>query len=290
MLIDWFTVAAQIVNFLVLVFLLKHFLYGPIIRAMDRREEKVVSRLREADQKWGQADEEKQKLIDQQKAFEHQREERLGLVRQESEDLRRELSLKARREVDELRERWRESLQSEQESFLKELRQRVGLQVYAVAGKALTDLADASLEQKIIDSFINHLRELDEENRRGLQESTMKKDEKILVVSAFDLSQSERQKLTKQLHLTLGIEPEVRYETDPELICGVELRSHGCVVGWNLRKYLHGLEQDLAGMLEEEISRVSQSGREEAPLEQGLAKTAAEEEGREREKGAEDHG
>ena len=35
---DWFTVIAQIINFLILVALLKRFLYGPIIRAMERRE------------------------------------------------------------------------------------------------------------------------------------------------------------------------------------------------------------------------------------------------------------
>ena len=266
MLIDWFTVAAQIVNFLVLVFLLKHFLYGPIIRAMDQREEKVASRLREAGQKRDQAEEEKQKLIDQQKEFDRQREEKLGHARQEADDLHKELSARARQEVEDLRQRWRESLQSEQESFLKELRQRAGLQVYAVAGKALTDLADASLQQKIIDSFINHLRDLDEETRRGLRESTLKNDEGVLVISAFDLSSGERQKITKQLHTTLEAKPEVSYETDPGLICGVELKSHGCVVGWNLREYLDGLEQNLAGMLEEEISRVSHS-REEAEQE-----------------------
>ena len=35
MLIDWFTVAAQVVNFLVLMWLLKRFLYKPIVYAID---------------------------------------------------------------------------------------------------------------------------------------------------------------------------------------------------------------------------------------------------------------
>ena len=38
MLIDWFTVAAQAINFLILVLLLRRFLYGPIVKAMDDRE------------------------------------------------------------------------------------------------------------------------------------------------------------------------------------------------------------------------------------------------------------
>ena len=51
MLIDWFTVIAQIVNFLVLVYLLKRFLYKPIIKAMDGREQRIAGRLEEADKR-----------------------------------------------------------------------------------------------------------------------------------------------------------------------------------------------------------------------------------------------
>ena len=55
--IDWFTVVAQIVNFLILVWLLKKFLYGPIIRAMDDRERRIASRLEEANARERQAQE-----------------------------------------------------------------------------------------------------------------------------------------------------------------------------------------------------------------------------------------
>ena len=48
--IDYFTIIAQIINFLILVFLLRHFLYRPVITAMDEREQKMVSRLKDAEQ------------------------------------------------------------------------------------------------------------------------------------------------------------------------------------------------------------------------------------------------
>ena len=51
MLINWFTVIAQIVNFLILVVLLKYLLYNRIVRAMDERESKIQSRLKEAEEK-----------------------------------------------------------------------------------------------------------------------------------------------------------------------------------------------------------------------------------------------
>ncbi|NER81960.1 MAG: ATP F0F1 synthase subunit B, partial [Leptolyngbya sp. SIO1D8] len=50
MLIDPFTTLAQIVNFLILVTLLKHFLYGPITRTMAQREQTIANRLEQAEQ------------------------------------------------------------------------------------------------------------------------------------------------------------------------------------------------------------------------------------------------
>ena len=58
MLINWFTVAAQIVNFLILAVLLKRFLYGPIVRAMAAREERIASEMAAAAQKRREAEQE----------------------------------------------------------------------------------------------------------------------------------------------------------------------------------------------------------------------------------------
>jgi F-type H+-transporting ATPase subunit b len=51
MLIDWTTVSFQVVNFLLLIVLLKRYLYGPILRAMQRREEELSAIRKEAEDK-----------------------------------------------------------------------------------------------------------------------------------------------------------------------------------------------------------------------------------------------
>ena len=51
MLIDWFTVGAQVVNFVILVWLMKHFLYKPILSAIDAREKRIASELAAANTK-----------------------------------------------------------------------------------------------------------------------------------------------------------------------------------------------------------------------------------------------
>ena len=55
MLIDWFTVGAQVLNFLILVWLLKHFLYKPILNAIDAREKRIAAELADAEAKKAEA-------------------------------------------------------------------------------------------------------------------------------------------------------------------------------------------------------------------------------------------
>lgn len=90
MLINWFTVFAQIINFLILIWLLKRFLYGPIIKAMEERERKIASVMEQA-----RKSEEDAKL--------HSVE--LAREKQALTDAREGLMAKAKEEVREWRER-----------------------------------------------------------------------------------------------------------------------------------------------------------------------------------------
>ena len=51
MIIDWFTVGAQLFNFSILVWLMKRFLYHPILNAIETREKNIVLELKNADKK-----------------------------------------------------------------------------------------------------------------------------------------------------------------------------------------------------------------------------------------------
>src|SRR5580693_691003 len=73
MLIDWFTVGAQAGNFLILVWLLKRFLYKPVLAAIDEREKRITVELRNADQKKAEALKEQTDFLHKNDEFERQR-------------------------------------------------------------------------------------------------------------------------------------------------------------------------------------------------------------------------
>jgi F-type H+-transporting ATPase subunit b len=72
MLIDWFTVGAQLLNFLVLAWLLKRFLYRPILDALDAREQRIAAELADADAKRAEADKARDEFQHKNEAFDRQ--------------------------------------------------------------------------------------------------------------------------------------------------------------------------------------------------------------------------
>src|SRR5665648_272520 len=73
MLIDWFTVFAQALNFLILVWLMKRFLYKPILHAIDAREKRISAELADADAKKADAKKESDEFKRKNEEFDRER-------------------------------------------------------------------------------------------------------------------------------------------------------------------------------------------------------------------------
>ncbi|MGD8758265.1 MAG: F0F1 ATP synthase subunit B, partial [Deltaproteobacteria bacterium] len=133
MLIDWFTVIAQIINFLVLVYLLKRFLYKPIIKAMDERERRISGRLEEAEKREDQARHELERYQKKNKEIDGRRQVLLNQIKEDAEVQRKALIDQARDQVEGVRANWHEALEREKDAFLQDLRERTGRHTYAIA-------------------------------------------------------------------------------------------------------------------------------------------------------------
>src|ERR1700733_859555 len=97
MLIDWFTVAAQVVNFFILVWLMKRFLYKPILHAIDEREKRVATELANADKKKAEAQKEGDEFKRKNKEFDQQRAALLSKATDEAQAERQRLLEEARK-------------------------------------------------------------------------------------------------------------------------------------------------------------------------------------------------
>jgi F-type H+-transporting ATPase subunit b len=252
--VDWPTLIAQIVNFLILVWLLKRFLYGPIIRAMDQREEKIASRLKDAKAKQENAESEAEAFRKKTQELDAQREQLLAQAKQDADAHRKELMQKAREEVDALQARWRDVVAHQKRAFLQDLRQRAAQQTLAVARRALGDLAGADLEARIVEAFLARLEALPDDEWAALaRPSTDEDEERVVVVrSAFELPDAARQRLQGIVRSHVGDDAQIRHETSFDLIAGIELRGQGRRIAWSLASYLDALEEAAAEAFEEQ--------------------------------------
>ena len=141
MLIDWFTFAAQIFNFLVLVLLLKRFLYKPIVKAMEERERRIASQIDEAARQRQEAQAQAEQYRRNNLALEEAKRDMLAQAATEVEGRRKQLVEQAREEVREMSAHWKDDMRKGQEVFLGELRRRVGREVLAAASRTVQDLA-----------------------------------------------------------------------------------------------------------------------------------------------------
>ncbi len=249
MLIDWFTVIAQIINFLILVFLLKHFLYGRIINAMDQREARITARLEEAEAQKKEAENEAVMFKLKNQNFDSEREEMISNAKEESESFRKDLMQKAREEIDGIQARWHETIEKQKIAFLKDLGQRATKEVFAVTRQALKDLANKDLEQQIVDVFIRRIERLSGEERRLIAES-VNGSGKILITSAFQIPDEGQARIFKTVKEHINGECHIDYQVAADVISGIELRTVGHKIAWSLEGYLASLETNVLDAME----------------------------------------
>lgn len=250
MLIDWFTVGAQALNFLVLVWLLKHFLYKPIRDAIDARAKGIAATLADADAKTKEAQKQHDDFEGKNKAFDEQRTALLSKATDEAKAEHDRLLGDAHKEADGLRASQAAALKDELANLSKQITRTASDEVFAIARKTLADLATASLEERVSAVFTRRLGEMSGETKQKLGDALKSSKDPAVVQSAFDLPADQRATIQNALNETFSADVRVRFELAPDQVCGIELTADGQKIGWSITEYLTSLDQKVGALLE----------------------------------------
>ena len=275
MLIDWFTVGAQVFNFVILMWLLKRYLYKPILRAIDAREKKIADELADAKAKQAEAQIEREAFLRKNADFNRQRAELLRQATEDTKAERQRLLDAARSESEALRTRLQENWRSEQRSLGREIAMRTQREVFAIARKTLADLAAAGLEGRMADVFVSRLRKLSAAEKQALIPATTSPADPALLRSAFELPPRQRLVIEAAVKDTLGPTIELRFETAPDLISGVELSANGHKLAWSIDDYLTSLADHIGDVLDKQTEQNGPEPKRPPEVEQRTADHAA---------------
>jgi F-type H+-transporting ATPase subunit b len=230
---------------------MKRFLYKPILHAIEEREKRIATELANADKKKAEAQKESDEFKHKNEEFGQQRAALLSKATDEAKAERQRLFDEARKAADSLSAKRMETLRNDARNLSQAISRRTQQEVFAIARKALTDLATTSLEERLGEVFNRRLREMDGQTKAGLAEALKTASGPALVRSAFDLPAEHRAAIQNALNETFSAEIHVRFETAPGLISGIELTTNGQKVAWSIADYLGSLEKGVDELLKE---------------------------------------
>ncbi len=239
MLIDWFTVAAQVINFLVLAWLLRRFLFGPIVRAIDAREAHLADTVASAEQREAAAAEAEATFTAQRQALEAERAERLRAAEVEAAAERARLIEEARADAQKVRAAGRAAMQEELAAVERSLGALARDEVVAIAERALADLAGVRLDDRMLEALIERLPTLDPQTRDPWVAALRASGADVR--TAHPLTDAQRASLAEALGGVAGAPVAVRETLAPSLVGGVEIEADGYAVAWSVERWLGDL-------------------------------------------------
>ncbi len=265
MLINWFTVGAQAINFLILVWLLKRFLYKPILHAIDEREKGIATQLADVEAKKTEAQKDRDDFQHKNEVFDQERAALLKKATDDANSERERLIDEAKKDADALRAKRQEVLRNEQRNLNQEIIRWTQKEVFAITRKTLADLAGTGLEDRIGDVFVQRVRGLTGEAKEQLAAAFRTSNHTVSVHSAFELPPAQKSAIEKAVKETFASDAQVQFETAPELVSGIELSSGGHKVAWSIADYLTTLEKSAGELLHNDAKPESKPDAKSKP-------------------------
>ena len=241
--IDWFTTGAQVINFLILIWLLKKFLYRPVINAMEAREQNLAMQRQSLATQQADAEQLKKHYESHLHQLNIEKENILSEARQQVENDRAEQLLNLVDEIQDKKNQFAEEMHKQQQELGVVISKVIAEKALHMSGKILSGLADQPLEQQMVEHFLRHLADLPDDEQ-ALLHKAITHDSSVRIITRFPLDETLCQKIRSWLDkLSTGC--AIVYEQNDHFVCGIALETGGRSWEWNIDRYLAELEIEL---------------------------------------------
>jgi F-type H+-transporting ATPase subunit b len=247
--IDWFTIVAQLINFLILVWLLKRFLYQPILNAIDAREKRIATTLQHAEETRLQASSEQEKFKSLNAEITLQRSTLLEEARASANQVGEKILNEARIAADALVEKRRQEQLRDIQKLRAEIHHLTTQEVFSLTREILSGLAGTSLEERMLAVFTKKLQDMASSNRTQLIEALTSQPSGGTISSSLLLNNEQQKTLQSNINNWVGYPVPLEFIVNESLICGVRLSAKGQQTDWSIDVSLNQLEAALNATL-----------------------------------------
>jgi len=233
----------QVVNFLILVGVLRFWLFRPVQAMIDRRQREIEAPLAEAATERSKATQLRAEAERQHLAAAGERERYLLEARRDAEAQRDQLVANARRAADDLVKAGQETLARERAAVESRLQEQAATLAVGLAARLLAASGADGATDHLLDEALRAVESLGGPARDGIERATG--PARVQIVSALPVETVRRDAVARRLHRSLGDALEVTFAEDPALIAGVEIHLPTAVVRQSWREQLALAQKEL---------------------------------------------
>jgi F-type H+-transporting ATPase subunit b len=236
--LNWSTFLLEIINFLILVWILKHFFYKPVLNVIAGRRRSIEKSLNDANTLHEDAEALRARYENRLAEWEKERQAAHMSLDNEIETERARRMEILRATLAEEREKARVIEQRALEASRLRAEETALAQGVQFATRLLSLTAGPELEQRLLDLLLKELTALAPRQLSTLRAAAGKTVDRILVVSAYPLDDDARLSLERMLASVLAVTAPFYYEQDKDLLAGLRVTMGSWVLRANLQDEL----------------------------------------------------
>lgn len=244
--IDFFTFGIQIINILILLILLRKFLYLPILNVLEQRKTLLENEYRAAEEARVKAEVLERKAENNLAEIDHERQKILTQSHIKAQELMQKLLIDADNEYQKARIQWKTKLISEQNTFELALEKLIIEYFKKFSVNALKQMTDITLNELFLNKLMKKISAQNKTKKSEFIRDFLKHNE-IDLISAEELNSNTKQNFKQFLQKEFLISEnfKIKFKTDKNLICGIVMKTREQMIEWNLEEYIAEFSSNL---------------------------------------------
>jgi F-type H+-transporting ATPase subunit b len=242
--IDVWTLLFQIINFVVLLFILKRILYKPVKEIIEKRRGLIQQSIDNAEKTEKEALELKEKYQQELNSIGTLKSQMTEKLREEIEEERKKLLERAKEEAEQIIEREKEVIERDKDRTEAEVRDKAVEIVSAFATSLLRDISDRELHGALFKRLLTEIRQITK------RIPSVSKTDGILdveLVSAFEPGENEIRMIQDAIESATARKTHIKTAVDDSLIAGAKLRLYDLNYDASLSGQISSLASRLKG-------------------------------------------
>ena len=232
--LDWVTFVLEVVNFLVLVWILQHFLYKPVLATIARRREAIEKQLADAKATEQTADDLAKKYRDRLSEWQKEKESLRAKADVEIDKERQRRLAEIQQELDREQER-RKAIETRQAAELRsKFRQEANAEALDFAASLLGRIASPEVEGRLVAVLLQDLESLPLEKREAVRDAFASANGKAQIASAYPLADGDQQQIVAALQSISDSPIDAQFSTETSVVAGLRVSIGPIVLRANI--------------------------------------------------------